>query len=153
MNTKKYFIRVLIVLALVLVGGTLFRVSVMKNEDPVTVPNMEITALGDVKNLVSVSVVPGSVLSGEQTVTGVLTGAYFFEANARGSLRGVDGTIFTEFPINATSDWMTADEVSFTTTFSTAGTVPGPGYLRIANYNASGEPEFDRHIDIPVIFK
>jgi hypothetical protein len=151
MDIKKYTTRILIILAGVLVLVTLIRVSGTPN---VSDTNIEtpMGAIGDVENLVQVSVVPGSVLSGEQTVTGVLTGAYFFEANARGSLVGADGTVFTEFPITATSDWMTAEEVSFTTTFSTANTTAGPGYLRIANDNASGDPQFDRYIDIPVIF-
>ena len=153
MNTKNYFVRVLVVLALVLVIGTIVRVSMNSPKQQEEMPSMEINAIGDTKNLVSLSIAPGAILSGEHTVTGVLTGAYFFEANAVGSLVGVDGTVFTQFPISATTDWMTADEVSFTTTFNTDAVTAGPGYLRIANDNPSGEAELSRHIDIPVIFQ
>ncbi len=154
MNTnKRFFLGFLLLLAVVFIIVTVIRVSNSRSNTPENPPAIQLNALGDTDNLVSISVAPGSVLSGEHTIAGVLKGAYFFEANARGSLIASDGISYLDFPITATSDWMTEGPISFTAQISAVGMPKGPGYLRIANDNASGLPEFDRHIDIPVIYQ
>ncbi len=108
---------------------------------------------GDTANLVALSVSAGQTLSGTVTITGALTGAYFFEANARGMLLDENMTPVLQFPIGATSeDWMTTEAVSFSATVLVPGTLKGSGYLRIANDNPSGDPVNDRFIDVPVVF-
>ncbi len=108
---------------------------------------------GDTASLVAISIEPGEVLSGARVVTGTLTGAYFFEANARGALLDANKNVLKEFPITATTDWMTAGPVAFTFTADASGVPAGAGYLRIANDNPSGDPALDKHIDIPVVFQ
>lgn len=108
---------------------------------------------GDTANLVSLSVSAGQKLSGVVTITGALTGAYFFEANARGMLLDANKNLVLQFPIGATSeDWMTTEAVAFSATVSVPVTLSGKGYLRIANDNPSGEPANDKFVDVPVVF-
>lgn len=108
---------------------------------------------GDTTNLVSVSLVPGQAVSGMLTVSGTLKGAYFFEANAVGQVLDAEKNVLKSFPLTATTDWMTAEPVSFSGTIDLAGVPLGAGYIRIHNDNPSGEPANDRYIDIPVIFQ
>lgn len=108
---------------------------------------------GDTANLVSVSLVPGQTVSGMLTVTGSIKGAYFFEANAVGQVLDANKNVLKSFPLTATSDWMTAEPVSFSGTVDLSGVTAGKGYIRIHNDNPSGEPAHDRFIDIPVVFQ
>jgi hypothetical protein len=104
-------------------------------------------------DLLSLSIAPGSVLTGSVTFTGSLKGGYFFEANARGALLDAAKNEMKAFPISATSDWMTAEPVTFKAVVDTSSVQKGSGYLRIANDNPSGDPIYDKYIDIPVTFK
>lgn len=108
---------------------------------------------GDTADLVQVSLVPGATLSGTVTIAGSLKGGYFFEANARGMLLDASKTVLKTFPLTATSSWMTTDAVSFTGTVDVGGAPAGPGFVRIANDNPSGDPIHDTYIDIPVVFQ
>ena len=53
----------------------------------------------------------------------------------------------------ATSAWMTIDPVTFNTTIDFTGLVAGPGYIELHNDNASGFPENDKSILIPVVIQ
>lgn len=108
---------------------------------------------GDVGNFVSFSIAPGATVSGVIKATGSLTGGYFFEANMGVKILDANKNVLKSTNGTATSDWMTGDSVSFTTTLDFTGIPAGSGYIRLHNDNPSGMPENDKYIDIPVVIQ
>lgn len=143
--------KVIITLLVLILGAIL--VGVYMQKKPVETPQPVPAYSGDTANLVNVSLVPGQAVSGSLTVSGTLTGAYFFEANAVGQVLDAQMQVLKSFPLTATTEWMTAGPISFSGTVDLAGVPLGAGYIRIHNDNPSGEPVNDRYIDIPVVFQ
>lgn len=90
-------------------------------------------------------------ISSPITITGQAVGPWFFEATAPVSVVNWDGLIIGEGYIEAQGTWMTENFVPFTGTlnYTYSGTNPD-GWIIINNANASGEPQFDKAIEIPV---
>ncbi len=108
---------------------------------------------GDVADFVSLSIAPGSIITDVVTITGEIKGVYFFEGKAQGLLLDENKKVLDTFSLDATSNWLTADAVSFKTTVDTTSALPGPGYLRFKNDNPSGDPEKDKYIDVPIVIQ
>ena len=108
---------------------------------------------GDTANFVAFSIAPGATVSGPVTATGIIKGAYFFEANIRVNILDANKVLLKAGHGTATTDWMTSDAVSFTTNLDFTGIPSGNGYIRIMNDNPSGDPVNDKFIDIPVVFQ
>jgi len=128
---------------------------VFKNKpvEPTTKPIVNLNVLGNKNDLVSFSIPVGSVVSGAQTATGIVTGGYFFEGNIIVRiLNGSKAVLRTTYG-TATTAWMTAGPVSFTTNLDFTGLTTGPSYIEIHNDNASGLPENDKSILIPIIIQ
>ncbi len=89
----------------------------------------------------------------DKNVTGAIKGAYFFEANVLLNILDKDKNLLRASHGNATTDWMTAEPVSFEGTLDFTGLPLGPAYIEIHNDNASGEPQYDKSILIPVIIQ
>ncbi|MEI8130760.1 MAG: hypothetical protein WCG55_04640 [bacterium] len=108
---------------------------------------------GDVADLVSLSITPGATITDVATITGEIKGVYFFEGKAQGVLLDENKKILNSFSLDATSNWLTADAVSFTATVDTTSALAGPGYIRLKNDNPSGDPEKDKYIDVPIVIQ
>ncbi len=97
---------------------------------------------------------PGSEIKSPLTVIGRLKGGWFFEANAGLALLDQNKQPITVTNIMATTDWMTADWVSFKGTVGFPVEYKGKsGYLQISNDNPSGMPENEKKILVPVLFR
>ena len=144
MSTNK----ILLGVCVLVIAGVLF---FMYDRPQVEAPTVPVAAVLPA-DVVSLSIAPGAHIAQGQVVTGVLRGGYFFEANARGMILDSQKNVLASFPITATTDWMTAGEVSFKTTLSVPATAHGAGYFRIANDNPSGDTVNDKFNDIPVSF-
>lgn len=103
-----------------------------------------------VSDLVSFSVVPNSTLFGVVNYNGTIKGGYFFEANILINILDLNQNVLKAGNATATSDWMTAGPVDFAGTIDLTGLPPGPAYFQIHNDNASGLPENDKSILIPI---
>jgi hypothetical protein len=114
-----------------------------------TVPDIE----GNRNDLVSFSVSPGQEVSGKMMVTGSVRGAYFFEANIGVNILDANKKMLKQGYGTATSEWMTVDPVSFTAEIDFTNIPKGKAYIEIHNDNASGLPEHDKNILIPVVVK
>jgi len=107
--------------------------------------------LGNKDDLISFSIIPGSkVSSGEQKVTGIVKGGYFFEGNIILRLLDSDKKVLTETHGTAITDWMVAGPVSFEGTMDFTF-LPGNYYIEIHNDNPSGLLENDKSILIPIV--
>ena len=114
----------------------------------ITVDN---TVLGNKEDLVSFSINPGATVSGVLDITGSVKGGYFFEGNILINILDSDKNILKNSHVNAKTDWMTIEPVEFSTTLDITGLSKGPAYIEIHNDNASGLPENDKNILIPII--
>lgn len=124
------------------------------NEIPEGVSSETMPAIeGNASDLISLSFDPNSELSGPVDFSGSVKGAYFFEGNIQINILSVDKTILKSGYATATTDWMTAEPVEFEGTIDLTGLVPGPAYFEIHNDNASGLPENDKSIQIPIMIK
>ena len=115
-------------------------------DEEVTLPAME----GNVEDLISFSIAPNSTISGIRSYRGSIKGGYFFEANILINITDVNGNYLLQSNAVATSDWMTADPVEFEGFVDFRNLPKGPAYFQIHNDNASGLPENDKSISIPI---
>lgn len=105
---------------------------------------------GNKDDLVSFSVLPNSKVKGVLSYRGVVKGGYFFEGNILINILDVNKNLIKKSNANATTDWMTAEPISFEGNVDFSLLPKGPAYLEIHNDNASGLPEHDKSIFIPI---
>lgn len=108
---------------------------------------------GNMNDLVSLSFDPNSTMSGVVSFEGSVKGGYFFEGNIQINILSVDKTLLKAGYATSTSDWMTAEPVEFKGEIDLTGLPTGPAYFEIHNDNASGLPENDKSILIPIILE
>ncbi len=114
-------------------------------------PNTQIE--GNKNDLVSFSIAPGSKVKGVVSYTGAVKGGYFFEANILVNVLDKNKVLLKQGNAMATTDWMTADAVSFGGSIDFTNLPKGPAYIELHNDNASGLPENDKSILIPVVIE
>lgn len=97
---------------------------------------------------------PNAVIRRPLAVTGEARGAWFFEGDFPVLLVDWDGRIIAEGVARADGEWMTADFVPFRATleFETPG-YGERGALILQKDNASGLPEHDDALEIPIRFE
>jgi hypothetical protein len=105
------------------------------------------------EDLVSFSITAGSKVSGVATYQGEVKGGYFFEGNILVNILDGDKNLLKASNAMATSDWMTIEPVSFEGNVDFTNLPAGPAYIEIKNDNASGLPEHDKNILIPIIIE
>jgi hypothetical protein len=109
--------------------------------------------LGNKEDLISFSIWPGSKVHGVVSYRGKISGGYFFEANILVNVLDAKKKLLRAGHGMATSDWMTSGPVDFEGNIDFSGLPKGPAYIEIHNDNASGLPEHDKSILIPVVIE
>jgi cell division protein YceG involved in septum cleavage len=148
-KSKKIIITIIIILICVLSAIFIFKNDLFKNP----VPQIDKEILGNKQDLVFFSINPGQKVSGILEITGSVRNAYFFEANILINVLDANKNVLKNGYANATTDWMTVEPVSFEGSIDFSGLASGPAYIEIHNDNASGLPENDKSILIPVIIE
>lgn len=158
----------LFVFVLVLVGVIIFflqrqtPVVVAPAETPEVVIPIEEPAIdivsdremsGKVADLVSFSIQPNTKVHGILSYRGSIKGAYFFEANILINILDADKKVLKASNAVAKTDWMTVEPVEFEGNIDFTNLPKGPAYFEIHNDNASGLPENDKSILIPIIIE
>lgn len=143
---------ILLIIILILLVIVVFFVT-KKADAPVVDNNTDIGILGNGNDLVFLSILPGAKVSGISNLTGEIKGGYFFEANILVNVLDKNKNVLKQGHGTATMDWMTSEPVSFTAQVDFTGLTPQHGYLEIHNDNASGLPENDKSILIPIIIE
>ncbi len=149
MKNNNTLIVILVLIILGFLAYTFYKKPAVTPPVVVTTPAIS----GDTGNFVFFSILPGATVSGSIVATGSVKGGYFFEANLRVNILDINKNILKQGHGTATTDWMTADPVSFTTSLDFTGIPSGTGYIRLMNDNPSGDPVNDKFIDIPVVFQ
>lgn len=129
-----------------------------KKEDSTELPKdvlvIENEILGKKEDLISFSILPGTTMpKGILSYKGEIKGAWFFEANILINILDANKNVLKASNAVAKTDWMTADPVEFEGNIDFTGLPAGPAYFEIHNDNASGEPEFDKFIQIPIVLQ
>jgi hypothetical protein len=96
------------------------------------------------------SILPSQKISGVVKFTGSVKNGYFFEGNIIVNILDINQKLLKGGHGTATTEWMTAAPVSFSGTFDLTSLPKGPAYIQILNDNASGLPENDKFILIPI---
>lgn len=84
------------------------------------------------------------------TVTGTAPGPWFFEASFPIEVRSATGTVLAIAVATALTDWMTTDDVAFKADIDVTG-YSGAATLVLRRDNASGLPEHDASVSIPIV--
>ncbi len=105
-----------------------------------------------IQNLIKVEVpAKNATVSSPLKIRGKAKGYWYFEASAPVKLVDENGKLIAEKFISATEEWMTEDWVPFEAEINFE-TNKKRGYLIFNRANASGKPEHDRSLKIPVEF-
>ena len=153
-NSKKLKVYIIIFIVILLFAVVL-TITKKANAPVVETPqnNADIGILGNGADLVYLSILPKAKVSGILDLTGEVKGGYFFEANILVNVLDSNRNVLKQGHGTATTDWMTADPVTFTATVDFTDLSKGPAYLEIHNDNASGLPENDKSILVPIIIE
>ena len=105
------------------------------------------------KDLVFFSVTPGQRVSGRVELNGSIRGGWFFEGNIMINVLDKNKVLLKSGNAQAVTDWMTVDEVEFEGEVDFTGLPKGFGFIQIHNDNASGVPENDKLILLPIVIE
>jgi hypothetical protein len=96
---------------------------------------------------------PNQTVASPLTVTGRARGPWYFEASFPVKLLDSNNNVLAQGIAEAQGDWMTTDFVPFSATL-TGFTPPvgTTGTLVLEKSNASGDPQYDASISVPVNF-
>lgn len=137
-----------------------FAISVIRRDAKMGMPVLENiedsnknVILGNKDDLVAFSVAPNTKVSGVVSYRGVIKGGYFFEGNILINVLDLNRKTLLENNATAKTDWMTDKNVEFEGIIDFSVLEKGPAYLEIHNDNASGLPENDKNILIPIIIE
>jgi hypothetical protein len=109
--------------------------------------------LGNKDDLVSFSIWPGTKVHGVLSYRGSIKGGYFFEANILINILDANKKVLKQSNAVATTEWMTAEAVDFEGNIDFSLLPKGPAYFEIHNDNASGLPENDKSVLIPIVIE
>lgn len=123
------------------------------NPSPINNYNMNRPMLGDTTDLVSFSVLPNTKVSGLVSYKGSIKNAYFFEANILINVLDANKNALKKSNATATTEWMTVEPVEFEGNIDFTGLTKGEAYIEIHNDNASGLPENDKSVLVPIIIE
>lgn len=151
MNKNKGFHEVLILIILVLAGTLGYFVWNKEIAGPAEENELVSAMEGNKDDLVYFSVSPGDTVSGVLNFSGIVQNGYFFEGNIGINILDENKKVLKRGNAMATTEWMTAEPVSFEGSIDLTGLTPGSGYIQIANDNPSDMRENDKFIYIPII--
>jgi len=160
MKNKSKIVTGIIVVAILLVAGILFFIGEKKIAiAPIVTIDKLMSPIGNKDqifgnkdDLISFSIWPNTKIhKGIVSYRGVIKGGYFFEANILINILDWNKKVLKASNAVAKSDWMTAGPVDFEGNIDFTGLPKGPAYFEIHNDNASGLPENDKSILIPIV--
>jgi len=124
-----------------------------ENQQPVPIYEVNYTNTSD-NEIIVLSPKAGDNISSPLAISGQAKGSWFFEATAPVDLVDWDGRIIASGYITAQADWMTEEFVDFTgeLVFDNSGAIYPRGALILRADNPSGLPQFDRAVEIPIMY-
>ena len=108
---------------------------------------------GNRDDLISFSILPNTKVHGVLSYRGVIQGGYFFEGNILVNILDENKVVLKSSNAIATTDWMTTEPVDFEGNIDFSNLPKGVAFFEIHNDNASGLPEHDKSILIPIVIE
>lgn len=96
---------------------------------------------------------PGASVSPAIKITGRARGNWYFEASFPLEVLSPNGDVLIRVPVQAEGNWMTTEFVPFTTSVQLSPNYRGPATIVLHSDNASGLPEYDRSVSIPIVIE
>ncbi len=125
------------------------RNDIIKQNDPYPMGLVE----GNRNDLIYFSIAPGAGVTGKIFTEGSVKNSYFFEGNILINILDANKKVLKKSNFMAKTDWMTVGPVEFEGYIDFTGFSKGLAYIEIHNDNASGLPENDKSILIPIIIE
>ena len=119
---------------------------------PTPTPTGEFTSEGGIP--ITLDEWTGQPVTSPLTITGEVPGSWSFEASFPVQVTDADGTLLVEAVGQVEGDWMTDEMVPFSVTleFESPPGDSAEGFLVLVKANASGLPEHDDSVRIPITF-
>ncbi len=105
------------------------------------------------RRVVVTSPKPNTTVDKTFVVSGQAPGNWFFEASFPLQVRDIEGNVLGRTHASAQGDWMTTEQVTFTSTVHIDATYTGPATLILLRDNPSGLPENDDAVEIPIVIQ
>ena len=96
---------------------------------------------------------PNTTVGQRFEVKGEAPGNWFFEASFPVQIRDKDGNVIARTHASAQGEWMTTEQVKFTSTINIETAYKGPATLILMRDNPSGLPENDDAVEIPIVIQ
>lgn len=96
---------------------------------------------------------PNTTVGSTFVTSGEAPGNWFFEASFPVQIRDKDGNVIGRTHASAQGDWMTTEQVTFTSTIHIENGYTGPATLILMRDNPSGLPEHDDAVEIPILIQ
>lgn len=94
-----------------------------------------------------------STISSPLTISGSVPGSWSFEASFPVVLLDANRKVIAQEPATLNGNWMTEELVPFTATLNFPDVTTPTGFLVLQKDNASGMPENDDSVEIPIKFE
>ncbi len=95
----------------------------------------------------------GSTVGKTFVVAGSAPGNWFFEASFPIQVRDKDNNKIGQAIAQAQGEWMTTDQVTFTSSITISSGYSGPATLVLLRDNPSGLPENDDALEVPIVIQ
>jgi len=95
---------------------------------------------------------PGDPIQSPLAIEGMAKGPWYFEASFPVYLLNAAGDTIARTPAQAEGEWMTTNMVPFKATLTFTATPGDSGTLILSKSNASGLPEHDDELRVPIRF-
>ena len=147
---KKIIFSILVLIILFIIGGFLFD---WGNRDVNTVSNTH-TATSTSDMLTVFSPTDGQTVTSPISVSGKVSGDWFFEGSFPVELIDSDGTVIATTTAQTPGDWATTSIINFSATLVyPKATTSDRALIMLKNDNPSGDPALDTERFIQVILK
>lgn len=97
--------------------------------------------------------VAGASVSRSFALTGSARGSWYFEASFPIEVVDENGNQIFKSYVQAQGEWMTEEFVPFAASITIPGDYRGPARLILHSDNASGLPEHDKSVSIPIVME
>lgn len=114
---------------------------------------IQTTGKATINDLIGFSIWPGSKVHGVVSYRGTIQGAYFFEANIRINILDMNKNVLKASNAHSTTEWAGSGPVEFEGNIDFSELPTGSAYFEIQNDNASGGPQNDKNILIPIVIE
>ncbi len=153
MNTRLWS-GILIAVFLVIVGLTWALFAIPTPTPPITATTTPPVATPTLAERVIVtSPKANSTVGNIFVVSGSAPGPWYFEASFPIKIVDKDNNFIGQGIAQAQGEWMTVEQVTFTSTITLTGSYSGPATVVLMRDNPSGMPENDDSVSVPIIIQ